>query len=175
MPDPPVIRDATVDDIATIRALADRIWRVCYPGIITVGQIDYMLGWMYAAEKIRAEMESQQVRYLLASLSRGDEPTGFAAYGPGDTPGEIFLHILYIDPDRQRRGLGSALLREVTRRAASDGARRLSLRVNRQNGNAIRSYEKNGFAVTAEVVGDIGGGYVMDDFVMTREIGDPAS
>lgn len=175
MPEPPAIREATLGDIAVIRALADRIWRACYPGIITLGQIDHMLSRMYDADRIRDEMQSRQIRYLLVAPSQEDEAIGFAAYGPGDRPGEMLLHKLYIDPARQRLGLGSALLGEVIRRSASAGAASLSLRVNRRNLQAVRAYEKNGFAITAEDCADIGGGYVMDDFIMSRPINAPAS
>ena len=122
-----VIRDATLADIGTIRSLADRIWRACYPGIISLEQIEYMLGKMYAPEAIRADLEVKGIRYLLIGPD-GEAPLGFAAYGPGETEGEIFLHKLYIDPGRQRLGLGSALIREIGRRGRLAGARAIVLR-----------------------------------------------
>jgi ribosomal protein S18 acetylase RimI-like enzyme len=42
--------------------------------------------------------------------------------------------------------------------------------VNRNNHNAIGAYRKHGFQVRASQVKDIGGGFVMDDYVMVREI-----
>lgn len=164
---PANIRTALPADIEVIRALADRTWRQCYPGIISIEQIDYMLDWMYSEEKIRSEMVSESIDYLLAELA---EPAGFAAFGPEEEDGEIFLHKLYIDPARQRLGIGSALLREAITRSAATGATSLSLRVNRANAPAIRAYEKHGFVTVRELCSDIGGGFVMDDFVMTREL-----
>lgn len=170
-PDSPVIRihEASVDDIETIRRLADRTWRVCYPGIITESQIDYMLGWMYAADRIRREIESEDIRYLLAE---SPEPSGFSGFGPGEKAGEIFLHKLYVLPEKQRAGIGSALLAAVVEHCEENDISRISLRVNRRNESAIRAYEKNGFQKTNEVCSDIGGGFVMDDFVMTKSLDD---
>jgi ribosomal protein S18 acetylase RimI-like enzyme len=164
------IRDATPWDIETIRSLADRIWRACYPGIISLEQIDYMLGKMYAPEAICADMGERQIRYLLIGPDAGT-PAGFAAYGPGGMEGEMFLHRLYIDPERQRCGLGSALIGEIARRGRSAGMRAIVLRVNRGNRGAIEAYVKNGFAIVAEVCDDIGGGFVMDDYLMRLELG----
>lgn len=168
--EPPFIRDATPDDVERIQRLADRIWRACYPGIISLEQIDYMLGWMYSREKILAEMAGEQIRYLLLAPNADAEPLGFAAFGPGETSNEVMLHKLYIDPDHQRCGFGSALLRTVLAQAEISGADRVSLRVNRHNTTAIRAYQKNGFAVTAEDRADIGNGFVMDDFILTRHL-----
>jgi RimJ/RimL family protein N-acetyltransferase len=46
----------------------------------------------------------------------------------------------------------------------------LILNVNKQNLRAIRAYERNGFFVREAVVVDIGGGFVMDDYVMAKRL-----
>ncbi len=51
-------------------------------------------------------------------------------------------------------------------RAAERGAREVYLHVNRHNARAIRAYERAGFVVAGAVVGDTGGGFVPDDYVM---------
>jgi ribosomal protein S18 acetylase RimI-like enzyme len=42
--------------------------------------------------------------------------------------------------------------------------------VNKRNERAINSYRKYGFAVRETVVDDIGGGFVMDDFIMEKKL-----
>ena len=49
------IRPAVEADIPLLRDLAQRIWRECYPGIIALEQIEFMLGWMYSEEEIRRQ------------------------------------------------------------------------------------------------------------------------
>jgi ribosomal protein S18 acetylase RimI-like enzyme len=51
--------------------------------------------------------------------------------------------------------------------AAALGAREVSLCVNKKNQKAIRAYERAGFTIAEAVIGDIGGGFVTDDYRMT--------
>jgi len=44
------------------------------------------------------------------------------------------------------------------------------LRVNRHNQWAIDAYLKQGFTVATIYMEDIGGGFMMDDYVMTKEL-----
>jgi GNAT superfamily N-acetyltransferase len=159
---------ATEADLPAISKLAGVIWRAYYPGIITLEQIDYMLARMYAFEVLRDEISSQGIRY--DQLLVAGKPAGFAAYGPAAEPGVMKLHKLYLLPEMQGRGLGSFLLQQVGREARAAGARRLILGVNKRNARAIAAYQRNGFRVVESVVTDIGGGFVMDDYVMARDL-----
>ena len=93
----------------------------------------------------------------------------FAQYEPV-LPDECKLDKLYVRHDARRRGFGSRLLDHVEREARALGAARLWLQVNRNNAQAIAAYRRNGFDVAREVVVDIGGGFVMDDFVMSKDL-----
>ena len=154
------ILPADPEHMADIARLAEIVWRAHYPGIISSEQIDYMLSKMYDLDVLRCEMK-EGVTYLRALES--DQLRGFAAYGPaGD---EAKLHKLYVHPEHQRSGIGRALLHEVER--ASMG-RTLMLTVNKRNHQAIAAYQKHGFAIRESIVIDIGGGFVMDDYVMAK-------
>ena len=48
------------------------------------------------------------------------------------------------------------------------GAHRLILSVNKRNAKAIAAYKRNGFVIAESVVTDIGGGFVMDDYIMAK-------
>jgi diamine N-acetyltransferase len=161
------IGPAAETDLPVIAALAGAIWRACYPGIITHAQIDYMLARMYALEVMRDEIRTQGIRYDL--LFADGKPVGFASYGPASEPGVMKLHKLYLVAERHGRGLGSHLLQHVEREVRRLGARRLMLAVNKRNAKAIAAYQRNGFVVVESVVTDIGGGFVMDDYVMAKD------
>lgn len=165
----PTIRPATEADLPAIAKLADVIWRAHYPGIISAAQIDYMLAKMYSLATMKDEIHRLGIRY--EQLFAGHELAGFASYGPMDEPRLFKLHKLYLHPDRHGQGLGSLLLQHCEREVQKLGAERLLLTVNKQNTKAIAAYQRNGFVIIESIVTDIGGGFVMDDFVMTKVLG----
>ena len=154
---------ATDADIPTLRSLADTIWHACYPGIITHAQIDYMLARMYADEIIRREL-STGVRWELTHLD--GEPIGFLSCTHDATQQLLKLNKLYLLPAHHGRGYGRAMLDHVKQIAAELHTTRILLTVNKANARAIRAYERVGFRSIDAVVTDIGGGFMMDDFVM---------
>lgn len=166
----PQFQPAGPADAVAIRQMAEEIWYLCYPGIITQQQIDFMLDWMYAPEKLSEEIANPEIEF--GFLVQNDEAIGYASYGP-ETPGNrhaALLHKFYLHPRKHGQGLGSAALREVIHLAKNHGYQTLSLRVNRANQAAVRCYEHGGFTVERELYSEIGNGFVMDDFWMSREI-----
>ncbi len=151
------------DDVETIRGLAGTIWRTCYPEVIPVEQIEYMLAWMYAPHRIAGEM-ARGVTYELA-VDDG-EPVGYLAHEPMADGTARHLNKLYLLPRLHGQGHGQAMLRHVMDSAEAAGAQALELRVNRANHRAVRAYLRAGFTVTDERCVDIGSGFVMDDFIM---------
>lgn len=167
-PDRANIIRAAEQHLPVITGLAGIIWRACYPNLISHAQIEYMLARMYALDTLREEIRSQGIRYDLLLVER--QPAGFAAYGPTPEPGVMKLHKLYIMPELQGRGLGSLFLRHIEGEIRHAGAQRLVLSVNKRNTPAIAAYKKNGFAIVESVVTDIGGGFVMDDYVLAKSV-----
>jgi GNAT superfamily N-acetyltransferase len=156
------------EHLPAVSELAGIIWRACYPDIITHAQIDYMLARMYALDVLRDEIHSQEIRYDLLLVD--NKPAGFASYGPASEPGVVKLHKLYLLPEMHGRGLGSLLLQYVERKVRAGAGRRLILSVNKRNARAIAAYRRNGFVTADSVVTDIGGGFVMDDYVMAKDL-----
>ena len=64
------------------------------------------------------------------------------------------------------------MLARVLANAAAGGAREVHLRVNKANRRAIAAYERAGFRLDRPDVRDIGGGFVMDDFIYVRSLAD---
>ncbi|MFZ2855589.1 MAG: GNAT family N-acetyltransferase [Rhodocyclaceae bacterium] len=160
---------ATPADIDAIAALARVVWQATYPEIISQEQIDRMLEQRYNAAQLLAELATPQIGWVLIRVD--GTLAGFASTRPADAPGEIKLDKLYVDPDRQREGLGGRLIAHVVARARAQGCQTLVLAVNKKNERAIAAYRKNGFTIREAVCVDIGGGFVMDDFIMVLAIG----
>lgn len=161
------ILPATADDIPVLRDLAHRIWHAHYPGIIAREQIDYMLARMYDAEVIRGELATG-VAWDLAR--HAVEPAGFSAYAFEAGTRRVKLHKLYLLPALHGQGFGRQMLEHIKAGSAALGAREIILQVNKQNIRALRAYERAGFKVREAVVTDIGGGFVMDDFILALEL-----
>lgn len=157
------LRDSEVEPLIE---LAGQIWRKHYPAIISIAQIDYMLAERYKAGLIRQLM----ARGDLWLAARADQELVGFAHGHPLQDGDYKLDKLYVHGDWQRHGIGGRLIENVARHAREHGAARLLLRVNRQNHDAIQAYLKHGFRVATLIVEDIGNGYIMDDYVMTKEI-----
>jgi ribosomal protein S18 acetylase RimI-like enzyme len=161
------IEPAGVEHLAEIAALARIIWRAHYPGIISSTQIEYMLERMYNVEAMARELGNGVVyeRLLVSGKLRG-----FSSFGPAPDATELKLHKLYIHPNAQRQGLGGMLLQRVEEAARERGLQHVVLAVNKQNAKAIAAYRKHGFAIRESVMADIGGGFVMDDYVMAKRV-----
>jgi GNAT superfamily N-acetyltransferase len=162
------ITPAAEAHLPAIAELAGIIWRACYPGIISHAQIDYMLERMYSLDVLRDEIRSQGICY--DRLLVEDKLAGFASYGPTGEPGVMKLHKLYLLPEMLGHGFGSHLLQHVEHEVRASGARRLILSVNKRNARAIKAYQRNGFVIAESVVTDIGVGFVMDDYVMAKDL-----
>lgn len=162
-----IIRKATISDVATIIALAEKTWWPSYSPILAAEQISFMLSEIYSTEKITTQIKDNVQTYLI--LEEGDCPVAFAAYAPRDENPEIYkLHKLYCLPETQGKGYGKVLITEVIDNTISAGKHTLDLNVNRYN-KAKSFYEKMGFQVAYEE--DIAiGPYWMNDYVMRKQL-----
>ncbi|MBU6335356.1 MAG: GNAT family N-acetyltransferase [Chloroflexi bacterium] len=160
-------RDASQADIDTIRALADRIWHACYPGMISVEQIRFMLAWMYAPMKLAEDMQ-RGVRYELALID--GHAVGYLGHELHREKRALHLHKIYLVPELHGRGVGQAMLAHVVRTARASGMQAVELGVNKTNARALAAYRRAGFTVAESFVRDIGNGFVMDDHLLRLEL-----
>jgi ribosomal protein S18 acetylase RimI-like enzyme len=157
------------EDTEALARLAREIWYLHYPGMITVSQIDYMLEQRYQPDTIASQIEANEAWW--DKLEVDSRLAGFAGYEPGSAPGSIKLDKLYVHPAFQGCGYGYALVQHVAASSLDRGFTSLYLQVNKGNTTSIAFYRKAGFTVTDSVKVDIGNGYCMDDFVMSRRLG----
>ncbi|MBK6930097.1 MAG: GNAT family N-acetyltransferase [Saprospirales bacterium] len=156
------LHPAVLADIPTLRELARRIWWAHYPGIISNGQIEYMLGLMYSSDALERQMAQEGVGFWLIRKAAGT-PVGFAAVSqPG--PGDYFLQKFYLEQIEQGKGLGTEAFHALLN--CYPGAREFRLTVNRQNYKSINFYFKVGFRIEKCIDVPIGHGFVMNDFQM---------
>jgi diamine N-acetyltransferase len=156
------------DDIPDLLRLAREIWYAHFPGIITVEQIEYMLDQRYRPEVIREQLASRSAWWDRLLLD--DTMVAFACCELGEHRDAMKLDKLYVRYDLRGRGYGSLLMRHVEGRARSLGCTRAYLQVNKNNRSAIDAYLRNGYSVTEAARFDIGCGFIMDDYVMSKAL-----
>jgi diamine N-acetyltransferase len=153
-------------DIGPVCALAREIWLQHYPGIITVKQIEYMLAQRYSPDAIRMQLYSGQTWWK--KLLVRDELCGFACYERASEAGEMKLDKLYVHQLVRGKGYGAALVDHVEAAAREQGMNNLYLQVNKYNHASIAAYLRYGFGVKKAVKADIGNGFFMDDYLMSK-------
>jgi GNAT superfamily N-acetyltransferase len=170
LPVPPDFRISPLSDadIAPVCSLAREIWLQHYPGIITVKQIEYMLAQRYSPEFISMQLRTGDAWW--DKLEMCGELCGFASYERGRNAGAIKLDKLYVHQLVRGRGYGAALIEHVAGVARRQGMDKLYLQVNKHNHGSVAAYLRAGFAVANSVTVDIGGGFVMDDYVMEKKV-----
>ena len=168
MTDTALIRPLRDEDVPALASLAREIWRAHYPGIISVAQIEYMLAERYDEAVIREELTRRDLWWDVLMLE--GNMTGYTSYFLTDSAGEMKIDKLYLHPGAHRRGHGGKLIDHVAAFALDRGCKRLKLAVNRQNQTAIAAYHKHGFQIAETSVRKIGGGFLMDDYIMVRPV-----
>jgi Acetyltransferases len=146
--------------------LASEIWREHYIGIITAEQVDYMLDKFQSVHAIADQIEHQGYEYFL--MRTNGINVGYLAVKPEDS--KLFLSKFYLLKEHRGQGYGSRAIRFLAELCRERGLNAIWLTVNRHNASSIAVYERNGFRIVRTQVADIGGGYVMDDYVMEKEI-----
>jgi ribosomal protein S18 acetylase RimI-like enzyme len=162
------IRKAGIEDFQIINDLALKTWYNTYDKILSEEQIKYMLDMMYSLTAITEQIAVKGHHFLL--LSEGENYLGFASYEVNYLSGVTKLHKLYVLPETQGRGAGRLLISKIEEAAASNGNDTVSLNVNRYN-PAVNFYLNNGYVKTGEEDINIGNGYLMEDFIMEKNLG----
>ena len=144
--------------------MADIVWHEYFPCILTEEQIDYMVDRFQSERAMREQVSEKGYRY--AFIVDDDVRVGYTAISASD--GKLFISKLYLLKENRGKGYGTAALGLLFDLAREEGLGSVYLTVNKYNARAIRTYESNGFETIQSIVTDIGGGFVMDDFVMEK-------
>lgn len=158
-------RKATkTNDYLLIEQLADRIWRQHYIPIIGVNQVNYMLDKFQSVKAIESQIKEGYQYYVIYFE---EAPVGYLSIRKEDNI--LFLSKIYVSIDYRGNSIGKVALTFVESKAKAEGLGTIRLTVNKNN-NATKFYERIGFINKGPKVMDIGGGFVMDDYLMEKEI-----
>lgn len=160
-----IVKVSERDALKEIENLAAVTWHEHYGKLLPSGQIDFMLRKFLTVDAMARQMEHDNYSYYLI---KDDDNTsvsiGFMALQ--ESPGALFLSKIYLLKEFRGRGYGSQGFDFANKTAEEKGAGKVWLTVNKHNTGSYEIYLKRGYKVVKEDVTDIGGGYVMDDYIM---------
>jgi diamine N-acetyltransferase len=152
-------------DIDIICSLANEIWHEHYASIISTTQINYMLDTFQSPNAVQKQLLAGFQYFIIIE---DDSPIGYISTLANQAKSELFLSKFYLLKKFRGRGFGKLSMDRVVQMALAQKLNSIYLTVNNQNLTAIHFYQKMGFKIMAELVTDIGGGFVMDDFKMLK-------
>lgn len=147
------VRDARMENAEAVAAIGARSYRDHFAALWDARELDAWLAQQFDPGTIRADVEADRARYLLAEVD-GRE-VGFAKL-IWDSPVPMGggqgaeLQKIYFLADAVGRGHGAALIEACADRAAARGEACLWLDVLKSNERARRLYERRGFALIGE-------------------------
>lgn len=153
--------------VCRIAELAKEIWREHYDPIIGPDQVGYMLQRFQSVPALNAQIRGGYMYYL---LKMDGDPVGYLGVLPEQHNERLFLSKIYIRAARRGKGCGRKVLEFAGALAGSMGLKKVSLTVNKGNTGAVQAYLRCGFNITGDTVIDIGGGFVMDDYLMEKSL-----
>ena len=155
----------TPQQIDAVAGLAREIWYEYYVALIGRAQVDYMVDRFQSSEAVAGQLREAYEYFL---IQRDGQDVGYCAVQPRPD-GSLFLSKLYLLRDARGGGTGRVCMEFIEQLARRRGLNLLWLTVNKGN-PAVNAYERLGFRIAADVVMDIGGGFVMDDYRMEKPL-----
>ena len=156
---------ASAGQLATAERLAREIWHEHYVPLIGCEQVDYMVSRLQTVAAMQAQLAEGYEYFLMEH--EGGAAVGYLAVQPRAAEGALFLSKLYVLAALCGEGLGRRALEFAEELARGRGLARLYLTVNKRN-PARFVYERLGYATVADIVTELGGGFVMDDYRMEK-------
>lgn len=152
----------TTKEMEELAGMARTIWREYYSPSISSAQIDYMLEKFQSVAALTAQIAGEGYEYYF--INAGGENVGYIGLKSGE--GKIMLSKIYILKERRGKGYAGEAFCFIENLCLRRSLTAVWLTVNRNNTPSIDIYRKRGFEIVREQAADIGGGFVMDDYIM---------
>ena len=161
------VRKAETDtQVREIADLAKVIWNEHFTPIIGKDQVDYMVEKFQSYPALKEQISEGYEYYQIFS---GGEFCGYTGIHPGED-NRLFLSKLYLKKESRGHHLATgafSFLKEICRER---GYSAIWLTCNKHNDNSLGVYRHFGFEIIDTQEADIGGGFIMDDYIMEYKI-----
>lgn len=159
----------TSKEIEELCRVAKEAWEQAYGVLLGPAQVAYMVEKFQSPPAVREQMAREGYEYYM--IRSGGQAQGLVGFAPRyEGRDELFLSKLYLLPALQGSGAARAAFDFVEGEARRLGLPAIRLTVNKGNTHAADVYRHFGFETVDAVVTDIGGGYVMDDYIMVKRL-----
>lgn len=176
-------------NIAQLAQMAHDIWFEYWPQFIGEDQTRYMVEQFQSPEVLERDIVENGYDYFFVLDDAGktvgyvgvlqeyfadcpDDPRA-EAHGTAITSlygDRLFISKIYLYAEERGKHYASQIIAWLDDFARKNGLEGMYLTVNKGNELGIRAYKGNGFDIIESVEADIGEGFVMDDYIMTRAI-----
>lgn len=161
-----MMKAVSPEEIKILCNIAAEVWHETYDPILPAGQTDYMVEKFQSVDAVTEQINTGGYHYYLFQDENGVYG-GFVGFVPGHKQAdEMFLSKVYILSSQRGKGIMRQALDTVIAETKKRNMKRIWLTVNKDNTHAQDVYAHYGFQICESLVSDIGGGYVMDDYVM---------
>ena len=154
------------DEIKRNAEIAKAIWNEYFSSILSKEQIEYMVEMFQSERAMKEQMKKKGYQYY--GMFLGEVQIGYFAIQNGEE--SMFLSKLYLKKEYRKKGYSSVAFEYMINMCREKGLRKIWLTVNRHNDGSIAVYKKKGFVIVREEAADIGKGFVMDDYIMEKNI-----
>ncbi len=145
------IRPMEKQDKPAVQEVAKISWHATYEGIIPLHIQDNFVKVAYSEEM----MQKRLAHSVIFVAEAGGTVVGFADFSPVNENGQSELNAIYLLPDWQRDGIGTALLQKGL--TELEGVRDIYVNVEKDNTTGMRFYEAKGFCRVKEYDDDFDG------------------
>jgi ribosomal protein S18 acetylase RimI-like enzyme len=163
------IEEAGLKEIPTLQSIAEIAFRATYKEILTPGQMEYMMDWMYSEKSLLQQMTADNHTFQIGYDAEG-KAVGYVSVQP---EGESAYHLqkIYLLPEAQGKGYGRQLFDAAVNyiKSVHPAPCVMRLNVNRHN-KALDFYRHMGMKQVDEGDFSIGHGYYMNDYIMALDI-----
>lgn len=155
------------EDAAALAVLGKEIWEEHYTSILGPEQVAYMVREFQSEPAVLQQMREEGYVYWFFTVDGAR--AGYLGVQPKED-GTLYLSKLYVAKRFRGLGLSRLALDFLSGWCAAKGLHTIWLTVNRYNEGSIAAYEALGMKRVRDQVADIGGGFVMDDFVYELDV-----
>lgn len=153
-----------------VAALAHEIWYEYYVPLIGRAQVDYMVARFQSVAAMQAQIEQGYEYFLVQRQHETGKWSDIGYCAVQAQPGRVmFLSKFYLHHAARGSGTGRRCMEFIEGLARRRELSLLWLTVNKGN-PAVQAYQRLGFRIAADLVVDIGGGFVMDDYRMEKAL-----